>query len=208
MDQVYGVVLAGGLARRMGGGDKGLRAVGRRSMLARVVERLAPQCDGLVLNANGDAARFDAFGLPVAADAVPGHAGPLAGVLAGLDWVVEHVPHVDRIVTVAGDTPFLPPDLVARLRAARGEGGAELAVASSGARTHWIVGLWPVTVRPALRAFLIEHGLRKAEAFLDGRRTARADWPTDPFDPFLNVNTPEDLAEAGRLARILDPTAS
>lgn len=208
MDEVYGVVLAGGLARRMGGGDKVMRLVDGRSMLERVTARLGPQCTGLLLNANGDPRRFAFAGLPVAADTVPGRAGPLAGVLAALDWLADRRPDVGWAVTVAGDAPFPPLDLVARLGAARRNAGAEGAVATSGGRTHWTVGLWPVAMRPALRAFLMDDSLRKVETFVDGRFVARADWPVDPVDPFFNVNTPDDVANAERLARLLDGAPS
>ena len=188
-----GLILAGGLSRRMGGGDKALRPLGGEPMLERVIRGLAPQCAGLALNANGDAARFAAFGLPVVADGVEGFLGPLAGVLAGLEWVAREA---ECVVTLAADTPFAPPDLVARLVEARRAAGADIAVAGSGGRRHHVVALWPVALAGALRRALVEEGVRKVESFVDRFKVAEAEWPAAPFDPFFNVNTPEDLAAA------------
>ena len=197
-----GALLAGGLARRMGGGDKGLRAVGGRSILARIAERLAPQCAGLVLNANGDPARFAALGLEVVADDVPGFAGPLAGVLAALDWAAARRPECPWIVSVAADTPFLPRDLVAGLHAGREAAGASLASAASGGRRHPVIGLWPVALRAELRRALVDEDIRKVERFTARYATAVVEWPSAPVDPFFNANTPEDMAETERLATL------
>jgi molybdopterin-guanine dinucleotide biosynthesis protein A len=198
--ETLGVVLAGGLARRMGGGDKGFRLVGGTPILARVIDRLRPQCAGLVINANGDPVRFSAFGLPVAADSVADFAGPLAGVLAGLDWAAANRPEIAWILTAAADTPFLPADLVERLHAARVTAGAELACAETGGQRHNVDALWPVSLREPLRAALVEEGLRRVDRFTARYRLATAEWPTEPIDPFFNANTPEDLALAERLA--------
>jgi molybdopterin-guanine dinucleotide biosynthesis protein A len=197
-----GVVLAGGLARRMGGGDKAMGKVGGRTMLERVVGRLAPQCDGLILSANGDPARFASFGLPVVADAIEGFAGPLVGVLAALDWAAANRPDVGWVVSAAGDCPFAPRDLVARLRAATTSQGAQLAVAASGGRAHPTTGLWRVALREDLRQALVVEGCRKVDRWTARYRLATISWPTAPFDPFFNVNTREDLAEAERLAAL------
>lgn len=190
-----GALLAGGLARRMGGGDKPLRLVGSRPILDHVVERMAPQCAGLVINANGDPARFASYGLPVVPDDVPGFAGPLAGVLAVLDHVARRR-QAEWIVTVAADTPFLPPDLVARLHAAREEEGAMLACAASGGRTHPVIGLWPVSIREDLRRALVGEGERKIDRFTARFPLAVAEWPAEPFDVFFNANTPADIEVA------------
>ena len=192
-----GVVLAGGLARRMGGGDKGMRRVGGRSVLERLLERFAPQVTRVIVNANGDPARFAALGLPVVPDGTPDHPGPLAGVLAGLDWAMAEAPEVEWVVSVPADAPFVPLDLVARLHAARAEADAAMACAASGGRTHPVVALWPVSARDRLGDTLAA-GLRKVGAFTDG--AALAEWAAEPVDPFFNVNTPEDLAEADRVA--------
>ncbi len=197
-DRIAGVLLAGGQARRMGGGDKCLRSLGGETLLARAVRRLQDQVGQMVLNANGDPARFAGYGLPVAADPVEGFAGPLAGVLAGLDWAVGQA-GVDWIVTVPTDAPAFPEDLVARLLAALEGGGAEIACAASGGRHHPVFGLWPVALRAALREALIGRDVRKVDVFTADYRLAVADWPAEPLDPFLNVNRPEELAEAERL---------
>lgn len=191
-----GALLAGGLARRMGGGDKPLRRVGGRPILDHVVERMAPQCAGLVVNANGDPARFAPYGLPVVADDVPGFAGPLAGILAVLDHVAVRRRDAEWIVSVAADTPFLPPDLVERLHAARREEGAMLACAASGGRTHPVVGLWPVGIREDLRRALVGEGERKIDRFTARFPLAVAEWPTEPYDVFFNANAPADLEAA------------
>lgn len=192
MDRTVGVVLAGGLARRMGGGDKGRLQVGGRPILRRVTMCLAAQVPALALNANGDPARFADLGLPVLADSVPGWPGPLAGVLAALDWAAGE--EAGWCVTAPGDCPFLPGDLVRRLHAARGAG--QFACASSGGRSHPVIAVWPVECRAVLREALAG-GLRKVGAFA---AQSLAEWPTIPCDPFLNVNTPEDLVLAERLA--------
>jgi molybdopterin-guanine dinucleotide biosynthesis protein A len=198
-----GVVLAGGLSRRMGGGDKPLLAIGGRAILDRVIERLAPQCDRLVLNANGDPARFSHLGLPVAADGLEDFQGPLAGVLAGLDWTAVHRPDADWVVSVAGDSPFLPRDLVERLHQARDARDSDLAVAESGGRSHPVFGLWRVSLRGELRHALVAEGVRKVSLWAARHRLAVASWPDEPVDPFFNANTPGDLAEAERLAKFL-----
>jgi molybdopterin-guanine dinucleotide biosynthesis protein A len=200
-----GLILAGGLARRMGGGDKPLREAAGRPLLAYLIERLAPQVNGLLLNANGDPARFAVFGLPVAPDGIEGFAGPLAGVLAGLDWAAANRPGCAWVVSCPGDTPFPPADLVARLHAAREAAGVPMACAASAGHTHPPVGLWPVALREALRAALLA-GERKIDRWTAQHGCATAEWPTQPFDPFFNVNTPEDVAEASRiLQRMRNP---
>ncbi|MCV0395615.1 MAG: molybdenum cofactor guanylyltransferase MobA [Rhizobiaceae bacterium] len=194
------VVLAGGLARRMGGGDKPMREIGGRPILDHVIERLEPQCAGLVLNANGDPERFARFGRPVVADTVAGYPGPLAGILAALEWMARNRPDVEWVVSAAGDCPFLPRDLVTRLHEARLADEAELAVASSGGQTHPVIGLWKVSLRDDLRRALVEEDLRKIDRWTARYRLATAAWPTEPVDPFFNANTVDDLYEAERLA--------
>ena len=201
--QIPGVLLAGGLARRMGGGDKPMRTIKGRTILERVIARLAPQCDGLILNANGDPARFATFGLPVIADGVADFPGPLAGILAGLDWAAARRPEVTFILSAAADCPFLPHDLVARLDAARKAQGAELAVAASGEQTHPVIGLWSVALREKLRHALVKEDIRKIDRWTARYPLATVTWPATPLDPFFNANTAEDIAEAERLA-ILD----
>ena len=198
IEPTLGVVLAGGLARRLGGGDKTLRMVAGQTVLARLVARMSPQVTQLILNANEDPARFVALGLPVVADSVPDRPGPLAGVLAGLDWAAQHMPEIRWVVTVPGDAPFLPLDLVVRLHTARGE--ATLACAASGGQRHPVVTLWPVALRTDLRHALVVEEFRKVGAYVGRHGAAVAEWPVGAVDPFYNVNTPADLAEADRLA--------
>ena len=203
--ETFGLVLAGGLARRMGGGDKALIRIGGQTILQRTLARLTPQVSGIVLNANGDPARFASFGLPVVADSVLDFAGPLAGILAGLDWVAANRPGIEWIVSVPGDCPFLPRDLVARLHAARGAEGKPLACAHSGDWRHPVVGLWPVALREDLRRAITVEDLRKIEVWTARHGVALADWPVEPVDPFFNVNTPEDVEQATRLAALSLP---
>lgn len=197
---IAGVILAGGRATRMGGGDKGLRRVGGRRLMDHALERLAPQVGLMAINANGDPARLAEFGLPVLADSLPDHPGPLAGVLAGLDWAATQ--GAEAIVTAAADTPFFPRDLAARLVAAAGPSGLCLAASPDDTgrmQRHPTFGLWPVALRDDLRAALTG-GLRKIVLWTDGHGAGTAAFPSDPFDPFFNVNTPDDLALAETLA--------
>jgi molybdopterin-guanine dinucleotide biosynthesis protein A len=199
-EETIGLILAGGLARRMGGGDKPRTSIGGVTILSRVLERMKPQCTRLILNANGDPARFADTGLPVIADDVPDFAGPLAGILAGLDWAAANAPDVATVVSVPGDCPFLPRDLVARLHQARAASDQPLACARSGQWRHPVVGVWPVALRADLRHALTKEDLRKIELWTARHGVALADWPAEPVDPFFNVNTPEDAAAAERLA--------
>ena len=194
-----GLILAGGLARRMGGGDKALKMLAGRPILAHVIGRLGEQCDGLLLNANGDPARFAACGLPVVADTVPDFAGPLAGILAGLDWLAGHRPDTAWLLSVAADTPFIPTDLAARLHRARIAAVTPLACAASAGQAHHAIGLWPVSLRDDLRQALAT-GERKISRWTQAQGVAVAEWPAEPYDPFFNINSPEDLIEAERLA--------
>jgi molybdopterin-guanine dinucleotide biosynthesis protein A len=203
-----GLVLAGGLARRMGGGDKARITIGGVTILQRVLACITPQCARLVINANGDPARFADTRLTVVADSVPNFAGPLAGILAGLDWAAAHAAECEWMASVPGDCPFLPPDLVARLHAARSAVGTPLACARSGEWRHPVVGLWPVALREDLRRALVAEGLRKIEIWTARHGVAVADWAAAPVDPFFNVNTPQDAARAQMLAaqiRARDP---
>ncbi len=200
---VVGVLLAGGRARRMGGGDKCLLPLGGRPLLEHVITRARPQVAALVLNANGDPQRFAAFGLPVVADTIEGFAGPLAGVLAGFDWALAEVPGARWLATFATDTPFFPQDLVARLCEAVAGGRADLACARSAGRAHPVFGLWPVSLRDDLERAMREEGLRKIDLFTARYRLATVDWPVEEVDPFFNVNRAEDLRAAE--ARLREP---
>jgi molybdenum cofactor guanylyltransferase len=196
-----GLVLAGGLARRMGGGDKALIQIGGVAILDRVIERLRGACEIMVLNANGDPARFARYRLPVIADGIPGYAGPLAGILAGLDWAAANAPAMEWLASVPGDCPFLPRDLVDRLHAERAAQGTRLACARSGEWRHPVVGLWHVGLRDDLRHALVVEGQHKIEIWTARHGVAIAAWPDQPFDPFFNVNTPQDAATADRVAK-------
>jgi molybdenum cofactor guanylyltransferase len=196
-----GLVLAGGLARRMGGGDKIMLRVGGTTILERVLDRFQPQCATLVLNANGDPARFGHTGLPVVPDSIPDFAGPLAGILAGLDWASTHAPQIEWIASVPGDGPFLPRDLVARLHDVRLATGKPLACARSGSRRHPVVGLWPVKLRKDLRQALVTEDVHKIELWTARHDIATAEWSDQPVDPFFNVNTPDDAVAAEAITR-------
>lgn len=202
---VVGLLLAGGLSRRMGGGDKGLRPLGGRPLLQHVIDRIQPQVAALVLNANGDPARFAGFGLPVVADSVPDFAGPLAGILAGLDWTAASRPDCPLVLSVATDAPFLPLDLAARLAAGMTKEKADLACAASGGQSHPVIGLWPVRLREELRRAVVDEGIRKVDVWTGRYRLATVEFP-DRFaglgpavDPFFNANRPEDLERAEAL---------
>lgn len=208
---IVGVLLAGGQSRRMFGagrgddasGDKGLLDLGGRPMLAHVMERLAPQVGRMIVNANGDPARFAAFGLPVVADTVGGYVGPLAGVLAAMRWTATNAPDARFVVTVSTDAPFLPDDLVRRLLAAEAAEGGGIALAASGGELHPVIGLWPVRLADDLEAALGQ-GTRKVLAWTDRHGTLPVDFPyrrigAACIDPFFNANTPEELAQARRL---------
>ena len=197
--KAVGLLLAGGLSRRMGGGDKSLRLLGGVSLLNRVIERLRPQVEALVLNANGDPARFAGFGLPVVGDSVPDFAGPLAGVLAGLDWSALYRPDCPFVVSVATDAPFLPKDLVTRFAVAVEAAQADLACAASDGQAHPVIGLWPVRLRGELRHALVGEGIRKVDVWTARYRLATVPFASYPVDPFFNANRPEDLDAAATL---------
>jgi len=201
-NKLVGVLLAGGLARRMGGGDKPMRQIGGRTILERVITRLKPQCDELILNANGDPARFASFGLPVVPDNVENFPGPLAGILAALDWTAAHRPGVSWVFSAAADCPFLPRDLVARLTEALVNENAQLAVAASDGQSHPVIGLWSVSLRDGLRHALVQEDIRRIDRWTARYKLATVTWPTQPLDPFFNANTMDDIAEAERLAEL------
>lgn len=202
---IPGIILAGGLARRMGGGDKSLLMLGGRPVLAHVIERLRGQTPEIALNANGDPERFATYGLPVVPDSEPDFPGPLAGVLAGLDWAAGQ--GASHIVTVAADTPFFPLDLVTRLRKAQADAAKPIALAATpdparGLLRHPTFGLWPVALRDDLRAALRD-GTRKIVAWTDRHGAASAEFPATPYDPFFNLNRPEDMVQAEDILRTL-----
>lgn len=193
---VLGLLLAGGQSRRMGGGDKALRLLNGMPLIERVITRMRPQVGDMIINANGDPTRFAAFGLPVVADSLHDFPGPLAGVLAGLDWAAVHRPGWDFVVSVATDAPFLPDDLVRRLLQATQQAGADLACATSGGRTHPVFGLWSVRLREDLRRAMVDEGIRKVDLWTGRYQLVTVPFADQPIDPFFNANRPEDLTTA------------
>jgi molybdopterin-guanine dinucleotide biosynthesis protein A len=196
-----GVVLAGGLSRRMDGTDKALLLLEGRTFLEHVAERLAPQCESVILNANGDPSRFSRMKLPIVPDSIPDHPGPLAGILAALEWSAVHRPDIAWVVSAPADTPFIPRDLVLRLHDACRNVRKPIACAASGSQVHFAVGLWPVSLRHDLRQALVSHGTRSIRDWLHRHGYAEASRPVEPVDPFFNINTPEDLRHAEILAQ-------
>ncbi|MER9107536.1 molybdenum cofactor guanylyltransferase MobA [Mesorhizobium sp. M0848] len=204
---IAGIILAGGQSRRMGGGDKSLLPLGDGCLLDQVVSRFTPQIESLALSANGDPARFLRFGLPVLADSVPGFAGPLAGILTGLEWAAANT-SCKAIVSAAGDTPFLPLNLVGRLAAAADQSPGSIAVACSAGKRHPTFALWPLGCRDALRHFLVDEDIRRVSAFIDRHGFVEVEFPvlqSAGVDPFFNINDPDDLVSAERLLQSIKP---
>ena len=195
-DRVAGVLLAGGRARRMGGGDKGLQKLGGRPIIEYILERARPQVSTLVINANGDPERFSAFGLDVVADVIEGFAGPLAGVLTGMEGAAAKGPGTGWVAAFATDAPFVPLDLVSRLSAAVEKDGADMACAASGGRAHPVFGLWPVALAADLRRAMEDEAMRKIDIWTARYHLIEVDFSDHPFDPFFNINEPDNLTEA------------
>ncbi|WP_425404195.1 molybdenum cofactor guanylyltransferase MobA [Hwanghaeella sp.] len=204
--RLCGILLAGGLSRRMGGGDKCLREIAGISVLARIIERIEPQVDRLVLNANGDTTRFSAYGLQTIPDAIGDFAGPLAGVLTGMEWAAAHGGDdgIGHILTVPTDAPFLPTDLVRRLAAPILAGQADMTCASSAGRSHPVIGIWPISLSGDLRVAMEVEDIRKVDRWTARYRLSEVDFPTEPFDPFFNMNRPEDAQQAEDYAALAD----
>ena len=198
---IVGVLLAGGQSRRMGGGDKCFRTIGGVTILAQIIQRVQEQVSQLVINANGDSLRFAGYDLPIVGDTVPGFAGPLAGILSGMEWVVKHAPDCSWIASIPTDAPFLPQDLITRLSDAMGNEGNDLACAASAGRAHPVIGLWPVKMRANLRHALVNEDVRKIDAFTENYKVTVVNFDSDPIDPFFNTNRPEDLEEAEQLIK-------
>ncbi|TCS63460.1 molybdenum cofactor guanylyltransferase MobA [Varunaivibrio sulfuroxidans] len=190
---ILGVLLAGGLARRMGGGDKCLRTVGGKTMLTHAINRAGPQVGSLIINAAGDPERFASYGFPVVPDAIEGFAGPLAGILTAMEWAHTHAPEVAWVASFATDAPFFPEDLTSRLAQAIECDGAEMACAQTGARTHPVFALWPVALAAALRRAMEDEKMRKIDLWTARYKIAHVVWTSDPVDPFFNINTVDDL---------------
>lgn len=198
-EDIVGVVLAGGLSRRMDGREKSFVNVAGKPMLRHVLDRFTPQVEKVIINANGDAGRFAEYDYPVVADPIPDYAGPLAGILAALDWAAAHHPDSQFVVSVAADAPFLPSNLVQQFLRVVADLGPELLCAASYGRTHPVVGLWPVHLRDELRRAVVDKGIRKVDVWTMRYRLAYVEFNNDIGDPFFNVNRPDDLLEAERL---------
>ncbi|MBP5856043.1 molybdenum cofactor guanylyltransferase MobA [Marivibrio halodurans] len=198
---VVGIVLAGGLSSRMGGGDKSLRLLGGRPILDHIIERVRPQVDELALNANGDPERFEVTGMDVLADTMDGQPGPLAGVLAGLEWARRHHRGAEWLATFPGDAPFLPRNLVPRLMQAVERAEADMACAASDGRAHPVVGLWPVRLADDLRQTMLEEDIRKVDRWTRRFKLIQVEFAAEPVDPFFNANAPGDIEAAERLLR-------
>lgn len=197
MNKIAGLIVAGGLSRRLGGGDKCLLRVDGETLLERAIRRLAPQVGPMALNANGDPRRFAPCPLPVLADCVPDRPGPLAGILTGLEWAQNL--GFEWVLTIPGDTPLFPLDLVERLESALRQ-GAPAAITASNGHPHPVFGLWPVTWITEIEKALAEKRLGVWK-FAQAMGVAEVDWPTLPFDPFLNVNTPDDVTALEEILR-------
>ena len=196
MPTILGVLLAGGQSRRMGGGDKNLRELAGRPILSHVIERAQAQVDRLIINANGDPARFADYGLSVVGDSVGGFQGPLAGVLTGLEWASQNIPDAEWVVTFATDAPFIPENLVSKLIENVKAQNADMACAVSGGRSHPVFALWPVSLKDDLHQALTVEEIRKIDLWTGRYRVAHVDFPIEPFDPFFNINRPENLETA------------
>ena len=191
-----GVILAGGQARRMGGGDKALLMLGGETLLARAIGRARPQVQDLILSANGDPSRFASYGLPVIADKVPGFLGPLAGILSALEWMRANRPSARWLASFACDTPFFPTDMVARLIDMARETRSRIAVAESGERIHPVFAVWSADIAETSESVLEKDGFRKVESWIANFPHRCLGFPAEPVDPFMNVNTPGQLAFA------------
>jgi len=194
------VILAGGSSRRMGGGDKPLLALANRPILDWIVDRLKPQVEGLAISANGDPNRLHAYGLEILSDHTP-NLGPMSGILAALNWARQTAPETTHVLTVSGDTPFLPSDLVARLYNAIRDDNSSMATAASGGELHATVSLWPISASTAISESLGSGEGKRVNYWLQTLNTKAVEWPNSPIDPFFNINTPNDFLEAERLAK-------
>ena len=190
----------GGLSRRMGGEPKALMPLAGRPMISHVIDRIRPHVDACILNVNGLESAFAQFGLPLVADDFGDHAGPLAGLLSGMRWAEKHCAGARWLATVPCDTPFLPEHYISALAEAADEDAAAIVIAASGGRGHFACGLWPIAHKDALAAYL-ESGERRTQSWIERNPNrsvtfAFIDDGRNGFDPFFNVNTPEDLAKA------------
>ena len=192
-ENTVGVILAGGLSRRMDGNEKSLIMLGTNSLIGHVLHRLQPQVSTTIINANGDPARFANLDVYVQEDTVGGFVGPLAGVLAGMDWAQSNRPDATHILTAAADTPFFPETYAVEMFRSALSANAEIALASSNERHHPVFGLWQIGLRDELRAFLTKETNHKVMIFVNRFQNIKVNFEASEYDPFFNVNTPEDL---------------
>lgn len=199
-EAITGVILAGGLSRRMGGGIKSLKRLGASSILEQVISRANPQVEQLLLNVNHEASMFLHLGLPLIKDSLPGYLGPLAGVLAAMEWLNqdEHKHHGQWLASFPADSPFFPHDLVEKLYLAATEKGADIACASYQGRSNQLFALWSVDLEADLRHEL-NSGQRKVRDFQSRYRCVHVSFDAPGPDPFFNINTPEELHTARQL---------
>ena len=194
--KITGVLLAGGLATRMGGGDKCLLKLGGKSLLSYALDRASKQVGQLILNANGDSSRFEEFNLPVVPDVIEGAQGPLAGVLTGMEWALQNISECEWIVTFPTDAPFFPADFVDRMLRSINKGGADMVCAQSNERSHPVFALWPTRLASDLRRAILEENIRKIDKWTSKYKIIYVDWSSDPLDPFFNINCPKDIEQA------------
>jgi len=200
---VVGVILAGGQSRRFGGGDKFLKTLNGKLLIDHVIERVRPQTGPLILNSNSEASSFADFGLPVIADSIQGYAGPLAGILTGMEWVQKNAPDCKWMVSFPSDAPFIPLDCVEKMQACAENEGAEIVCAASAGRTHPVCALWRVDLANDLRKAMLDEEMRKIDLWTARHRLSVIEFSDQPFDPFFNINRPEDLARAEQLSEEL-----
>jgi molybdopterin-guanine dinucleotide biosynthesis protein A len=198
LSDIVGVILAGGRSRRMGT-DKSLLTLGGETLMTRAVARAMPQAGELLINANGDASRFASFGLPVIADDISGSPGPVAGILAALEWMRAERPHANWLASFSCDSPFFPCDMVERLTAKARSENALVAIAASGERHHPVFAVWSTAITVTSHDVLVDRDLRKMSDFVALFHNTRVEFPSSPIDPFFNINTPDDLAHAEAL---------
>jgi len=196
---ISAVILAGGAARRLGGGDKPLRTIAGKSILDWIIGRIEPQVQFLAISANGDPTRFASYALPVLPDLVP-DLGPMAGIASAMEWAKKTNPAASHVLLVSGDTPFLPPDLVERLSIVTALNASQIVAASSSGKIHPTIALWPLAAMPMIKKALSEKKGRRVSDWLSILNHHSVEWDHDLFDPFFNVNTPEDLQEAEKIA--------
>lgn len=200
-ESVVGIILAGGLARRMGGGDKCLLPLAGKTLLQRTIDRASPQVHQLLLNANGNSLRFARTRLPVIPDVFPNNLGPLAGIHAGLNWIINKAPNAEWLVSFASDTPFFPENLTEALLSTAGS--AKLVVATSKQKLHPVFALWHVSLKEEIEAVLETGEAPRLLDWIKAQGALEVDFPAEAYDPFFNINTPQDLYAAEPISALV-----